>query len=134
MKLLPIIFTLLFITEIHAIDFQWDANTDSATGYVFMWQETDCIEPACYGSGNRIGEHFNERIPGINSTTYTVPNNFMKPNVEYDFWVHAYNATDDMSGPSNVLKAYREVEKVPPDRLPSDVYNLPGGVINLTNQ
>jgi len=111
-----VILLLCFASPVTALDLTWDQNTDNAVGYVFFWTEVN----------DPNSEVFSERVPGVDSITYTVAENLLKPNILYNFWVTAYDSNDLMSDPSNIVDYTRVMNVVPPDNLPTETYPTSG--------
>ena len=108
-----IVFFLFVTAPAFAVMLAWDQHTDSSVlGYNFYWVES--------GTSNTP---FVKNLPGIDTVTYTVDDLYLKPDVEYDFYVTAYNSTGE-SPPSTVVKWTRVVPPYTPpqDNLPTETY------------
>jgi len=103
---------LFFAVPANAVTLAWDANTDSAIGYILYY-----------------GDH-SEVIQGRENTTITVDNNKFVPGQEYSFYVTAFNDSAE-SGPSNVV-TWTAPMFVPPDNPAPVVINIPAAVENVT--
>ena len=97
------------------IKFQWDAYTDKADGLIFYW------------SGN--GETFHKQL-NLTDTTYSIDKKYFKPEVEYSFWLTAWNKYGE-SGKSNIVKYTWPEFKPPADKLPTDTYEKPPSLKTL---
>ena len=111
-KLLLISLFLFFAMPAWAVTLAWDANTDSAIGYILYYDD------------------HSEVIQGRENTTITVDNNKFVPGQEYSFYVTAFNTSDE-SGPSDIVTWTAPVF-VPPDNLAPVVINIPTAVENVT--
>jgi hypothetical protein len=103
--------------------FAWDQHTDtSVQGYLLQWAET-----------TNSPEVFSMNVTGITSTQKEIPDNYFKLDTQYDIWVKAYN-TVDASGKSNIVNVTRTAYQPTPDNIPTVTYDVPGAVMNFTNQ
>jgi len=125
MKKLILALTIIFglSSTGFATMFEWDEHVDtSVQGYLLQWSETTAPP-----------EIFSMNVPGIATTQKEIPDNYFKLDVQYDIWVKAYNAVGE-SIKSNVLNATRTAYTPTDDNIPIELYDIPGAVINFTNQ
>jgi len=117
------IILILLCSPAFAITLAWDEHTDtSVQGYLFQWAET-----------TNPPEVFSINVPGVTTTQQEIADNLLKLDVQYDFWVRAYNTAGE-SGKSNVVNATRTAYVPTPDNIPTVTYDAPNAVVNFTNQ
>ena len=92
-KLLLILTILLFTVPAFGVTLAWDANTDTAIGYIVYYQET----------GSDIIYHETVTPPGIETVQFTIDDSKFNPGMENSFWLTAYNNSAE-SGSSNIVK------------------------------
>jgi hypothetical protein len=107
-KLLVYLTIILFCFTIpaSALTVAWDANTDSAIGYIISWKQQGTTE------------EFRVNLPGKEVTQYVIEDKFLKIStsanpVIYDVWAQAYN-DQEISDNSEVVTMERESTFSPP--------------------
>lgn len=106
MAIVAILITILMPVSVHAVDFEWDANTDNPIGYVLYFNEK-----------GELDTPFNTTPIIHPSTTQSVMDEVLIPGVTYEFWVKAYNARGE-STKSNVVDFMINPFAPPAENLP----------------
>jgi hypothetical protein len=117
--LLSLIFVLISVVSVYAVDLAWDHDGVDVDGYVLYYEAVD-------GS---LGP-FNYTVVGGANTTATIPTVEFQPNVEYTFAVTAFNDSGESDLSLPVLWT-RNGWGPPSDNRSSEVYVKPGSPNNL---
>lgn len=137
MKLFSFIAAMVFVAPMFfagmaaAITAQWDDPNDPGvvSGFLLYFRATDGSDPA-------DGSEYVARIPAETTESgqaysYNLAGDKLRPGIEYQFELSAWNETAESERVGPVL--YTTPEFIPPgENLPVNIYIRPTGPINIT--
>ena len=120
-KLLLVLLAILFFAvPAWGVTLAWDANTDSAIGYIIYYQET----------GSDTIYHEIITPAGRETTRYTIDDRKLNPGKENSFWLTAFNDMAE-SGSSNIV-TWTAPTFITTDNPAPVIINVPGAPSSVT--